>query len=68
MEYVYSLDLADPGDVILPELNEAPVYFLPTARSFTCTASGCSYLCVTIQHMKRHWAIVHGDVVADATQ
>jgi hypothetical protein len=68
MEYAQSLDLADPGDIILPEPNEAPVHFLPTASGFACTASGCSHLCVTIQRMKRHWAMVHSDVVANTAQ
>jgi hypothetical protein len=68
MEYAQSLDLADPGDVVLPEPNEAPVPFLLTSSGLACRAGGCGHLCVTIQRMKRHWATVHSDVVADAAQ
>jgi hypothetical protein len=68
MEYAQSLDLAEPGDVILPEPNEAPVPSLLTTSGLACRASGCGYLCVSIQRMKRHWATVHSDVVADAAQ
>ena len=66
MEYAQKLDLANPGDVILPEPNEAPVPFLLTTSGLACRASGCGHLCITVQRMKRHWATVHSDVVADA--
>jgi hypothetical protein len=68
MEYAQGLDLADPRDVILPEPNEVPVPFLLTTSGLACGASGCGHLCVTIKRMRRHWATVHSDVVADAPQ
>jgi hypothetical protein len=68
MEYAQSLDLVDPGDIFLPEPHEAPVPFLPTESGLACGTAGCGHLCVTVKRMKRHWAIVHGDVAADAAQ
>ncbi len=68
MEYAQSLDLTNPRNVVLPEPYEAPVPFLPTASGLACGASGCGHLCITVKRMKRHWATVHSDVVADAAQ
>jgi hypothetical protein len=68
MEYTQNLDLADPRDAVLPEPHEAPVPVLPIESGLACGASGCGHLCVTVKRMKRHWATVHSDVVADASQ
>jgi hypothetical protein len=54
---------AEPRNAGLPEPHEAPVPLLPIESCFACEASG-----VTVKRMKRHWATVHGDVVADASQ
>jgi hypothetical protein len=68
MEYVQSLDLADPGDVVLPEPHEAPVPFLPTESGLVCGVDGCGHLCITFKRMKNHWATVHRGVTADGAQ
>jgi hypothetical protein len=64
MQYIGSLDLADPGHVILPKPHEDPVPFLPIENGFACEFDGCGHLCVTIKRMKSHWATVHNGVVA----
>lgn len=68
MEYVQALDLADPGDIVLPEPHEAPVPFLPTEIGLACGVDGCSHLCITVKRMKNHWATVHSGVGADGAQ
>jgi hypothetical protein len=68
VEYAQSLDLADPGDVIVPGTSVAPVPFLPTTSGLACRASGCGHLCVTIQRMKSHWATVHSDTAEHVTR
>ncbi|KAH8597516.1 hypothetical protein B0O99DRAFT_592669 [Bisporella sp. PMI_857] len=68
MEYAQSLDLADPGDVVLPKPHEAPVPFLPTQSGFACAARGCGHLCVTVKRMKGHWAKVHKDEISGGAQ
>jgi hypothetical protein len=68
MEYVQSLDLADPGDVVLPEPHEAPVPFLPTESGLVCGVDGCGHLCITFKRMKNHWATVHRGIIADEAQ
>jgi len=64
MQYIGSLDLADPRHVILPKPHEDPVPFLPIENGFACNFNGCDHLCVTIKRMKSHWATVHNGVAA----
>jgi hypothetical protein len=65
MEYVLTLDLADPGDVVPPEPHEAPVPFIPTESGLACNANGCSHLCITAKRMKSHWSTRHSDTDLD---
>jgi hypothetical protein len=63
LEYTKGLDLADPGDVILPPPHEAPVPLLPTENGLACARDGCNHLCIAAKRMKSHWATAHRDVV-----
>lgn len=65
MRYAQSLDLANPGDVILPEPDEAPIPFLPTVDGLVCGAEGCGHLCASTKRMKSHWATVHRGLVLE---
>lgn len=67
LEYTKKLDLADPGDVVLPPPNEAPVPPLPTESGLACARDGCNHLCVTVKRMKSHWATAHRDIVGSAS-
>ncbi|KAK9482438.1 hypothetical protein V1527DRAFT_455042 [Lipomyces starkeyi] len=60
MEYVASLPLKDPQDVILPKAHEFPVPYLPVEQGFRCHSKGCPYLCVSVKRMKSHWVSEHG--------
>jgi hypothetical protein len=68
IRYTLSLDLSDPKDVVLPEPNEPPVPYLITTAGLACGANGCSHLCVTTKRMKWHWATVHKELAAHASQ
>lgn len=65
IEYAKELHLADPGEVILPPPDEAPVPLLPTESGLACVADGCAHLCVTVKRMKSHWSTAHRDAVGD---
>jgi hypothetical protein len=67
LDYVQTLDLAEPGDVPLPQ-NQAPIPSLPIQNGFACQAAGCGHLCVAEKRMKTHWATLHsGDLVPDVS-
>ncbi|KAN0098291.1 Protein of unknown function (DUF3505) domain containing protein [Hyaloscypha variabilis] len=68
IEYTTGLDLAQPGDVVLPPPHEAPVPFLPTESGLVCAREGCNHLCVTTKRMKSHWATAHKDIVGGGSQ
>ncbi|KAE9373760.1 hypothetical protein N431DRAFT_338800 [Stipitochalara longipes BDJ] len=67
IEYTKGLQLAQPGDVVLPPPNEAPVPFLPTESGLACARDGCTHLCVTVKRMKSHWATAHKDIVGSGS-
>ncbi|KAK9351547.1 hypothetical protein V1523DRAFT_398221 [Lipomyces doorenjongii] len=60
IEYVSSLPLKEPQDVILPKAHEFPVPYLPVEQGFMCESKGCPYLCVSVKRMKSHWVSEHG--------
>ncbi|PVH70958.1 hypothetical protein DL98DRAFT_521355 [Cadophora sp. DSE1049] len=62
LEYTKGLDLAEPGDVLLPPPDTTPVPLLPTESGLACAKEGCSHLCVTVKRMKNHWATAHRDI------
>ncbi|KAK2788328.1 hypothetical protein FQN53_003862 [Emmonsiellopsis sp. PD_33] len=61
VDYAARLQLAEPGDVPLPEAHGFPVQELPVEWGFSCLAEGgCGYLCVSLKRMKQHWVHEHG--------
>jgi len=68
LQYIQSLDLSNPADVILPQPHENAVPFLLIENGLACTENGCHHLCVTAKRMKSHWATVHGGVAAGTIQ
>jgi Orsellinic acid/F9775 biosynthesis cluster protein D/Fungal specific transcription factor domain len=67
LDYALKLDLANPDDVVLPELHRAPVPFLPIEKGVACGVSGCGHLCVTVKRMKQHWSSVHKPLSANTS-
>src|ERR1700733_55147 len=62
LEYAGSLDLANPGDVVLPDPAGAPIPCLPVEDGFICGVSGCGHLCASLKRMKSHYATSHRDI------
>ncbi|CAG9940044.1 unnamed protein product, partial [Clonostachys rosea f. rosea IK726] len=60
MAYVSRFPLLDPEEVINKPLNDFPVPFLPVFDGLKCLDSSCSYLCISVKRMQKHWLSEHG--------
>lgn len=60
MQYVSSLLLDEPENVMQCLIKCFPVPLLPVQTGLRCALRDCSHLCVSVKRMQSHWINVHG--------
>ncbi|KAJ9616882.1 hypothetical protein H2200_000602 [Cladophialophora chaetospira] len=59
LDWVSTLALCEPEEVIVPNREEFPVPELPVYTGLRCRRRDCGHLCLTEKRMKSHWLSAH---------
>ena len=62
LDWISTLDLAEPEDLLSLEHEEFAVEGLPVHAGLRCSSAGCGHLCLSKKRMKSHWVSVHGEM------